>query len=469
MAKNGRNAPCPCGSGRKHKHCCLARAGEQRRLLRTVDAVWRRLQERTIADHPAHLDAAIDELLDGDRRITPRSADLLCSYAHLDRELPGGGTPAERFATLPALTDDERAAARSLSRARLGLWRARAVRPGVSIELEEVIGERVVTVESDRVSRSTARWDVLLCRVIDGPGGRELWGPAAIFGAAEEVEIVAEVERLAKEHSLAVSDVFRARTAELLRFSPPSRSTPPSFFTFEGDEVVTARARWTLTDHAAALADHPDVVDIADTDDGEGVCLEWTAPRSELAARRPMLPPRAMLLEGSPVFFDHEHGRALADTSRVGLGTFEVRAGELTFHGMSAERLEGAVALVAETLGHRARLVERHVEPIEFGAPPAEGAVDDEEPIPAELREAVLAGFMRERFQRMLDEPDARFDGLTPREAARSARHRPRVERWLRTLENAAGHGVTTGEASPDVATLRDELGMPDVSLAHAA
>ena len=25
--KVGRNAPCPCGSGRKHKHCCLPRAG----------------------------------------------------------------------------------------------------------------------------------------------------------------------------------------------------------------------------------------------------------------------------------------------------------------------------------------------------------------------------------------------------------------------------------------------------------
>ena len=25
MAKIGRNSPCPCGSGRKHKHCCLHR------------------------------------------------------------------------------------------------------------------------------------------------------------------------------------------------------------------------------------------------------------------------------------------------------------------------------------------------------------------------------------------------------------------------------------------------------------
>jgi hypothetical protein len=449
----------------------MEHAGKQRRLARTMDAVWARLQEWTIDDHPAHLDAAIDELLDGEPRITPQTADLLCSYAHLDRELAGGGTPAERFAALPTLTDDERAAAQTLSRARLGLWRARAVRAGVSIALEEVFGERVVTVRSDCISRGTARWDVLVCRVIDGPRGHELWGPAAILGAAEEDEIVAEVERLAKQRSLAITDVFRACAVELLRFSPPSRTTPPSFFTFEGDEVVTAHARWTLADDAAALADHPDVVDIADTDDGEGICLEWTAPRTELAARRPTLPPRALILEGSPVFFDHEHGRALADASRIGLGTFELRPGDLTFDGISGERLEGAIALVAETLGDRARLAERHVEPVERSAPPEKRAAttDEDEPVPAEIREAVLASFMRDRFRRMLDEPDARFDGLTPREAARSARHRPRVERWLQMLENAAAHGVTPREASPDVAMLRDELGLPDATLADAA
>ena len=31
MAKIARNAPCPCGSGRKYKHCCLL---EEERLAR---------------------------------------------------------------------------------------------------------------------------------------------------------------------------------------------------------------------------------------------------------------------------------------------------------------------------------------------------------------------------------------------------------------------------------------------------
>ncbi|MBF0561076.1 MAG: tetratricopeptide repeat protein [Alphaproteobacteria bacterium] len=53
MAKAGRNDPCPCGSGKKHKHCCLAREGEDKTLA--VDAF-----SVAYAHHQAgRLDAAV--------------------------------------------------------------------------------------------------------------------------------------------------------------------------------------------------------------------------------------------------------------------------------------------------------------------------------------------------------------------------------------------------------------------------
>ena len=33
MAKPGRNDPCPCGSGKKYKRCCLLKAGPDKRVL----------------------------------------------------------------------------------------------------------------------------------------------------------------------------------------------------------------------------------------------------------------------------------------------------------------------------------------------------------------------------------------------------------------------------------------------------
>jgi hypothetical protein len=475
MARSGRNAPCSCGSGRKYKLCCLERAAEERQRSRTTDAVWGRLQEWTIADHAEHLNAAIDDLCGDDRSMSPETVELLCSYAHLDRDLPGGGTPAERFRKHPGLSDLERDAAHRLAEAQLGLWRARSVRPGASIELEEVLGDRCVSVRSERVSRATRRWDVLLCRVISAGLGHELWGPAAIFQAAEEDELLAEVRRLAAERSIPPLATFRLCAAQLLRFSPPSRHTPPSFFTFEGDEVAHAHARWELDPDAdaAVLERHLDLVHMANTDDGEGVCLEWTAPRRELATRRPALPARAVLLESTPMFVDADGACVTADVGRIGLGTFELRPRLLTFDAISAQRLDGAIALVADALGDRARLLERHLEPLELNdlsPQQSDNASEGDDPsIPAGIREAVLAGYARDRFLRILDEPDPRFDGLTPREAARSTGQRPRLERWLQTLENSAAHGRAADGMAPDVAMIRRELALPDDAVADAA
>jgi hypothetical protein len=47
MSKLGRNDPCPCGSGRKHKQCCLAAVSGP------TDLLWHRLRlviEPLVAD-----------------------------------------------------------------------------------------------------------------------------------------------------------------------------------------------------------------------------------------------------------------------------------------------------------------------------------------------------------------------------------------------------------------------------------
>lgn len=129
--------------------------------------------------------------------------------------------------------------------------------------------------------------------------------------------------------------------------------------------------------------------------------------------------------------------------------------------------MAGAIGLVADAIGDRARLVERHVEPLELdGSPatPSGGGPEDGDPsISAGIHKNVIAGFARDRFSRMLDEQDPRFDGLAPREAARSAGQRSRLERWLRTLENTAVHGGARRRDDPE------ELAMPEDTLADAA
>lgn len=102
-----------------------------------------------------------------------------------------------------------------------------------------------------------------------------------------------------------------------------------------------------------------------------------------------------------------------------------MRPRQLAFYAISAERLDGTVALVAEAIGGQARLVARRFAPLEpsgsGGRASRRTRRSGEPAVPDELGEAIIAGFARDRFLRMLDEPDPRFGGMTPRQAARNA------------------------------------------------
>ncbi|MEE8398277.1 MAG: SEC-C metal-binding domain-containing protein [Desulfobacterales bacterium] len=57
--KTGRNAPCPCGSGKKYKKCCLHKDSKP------VDLLWRRLgdaHDRLVEDLAAYVQTSLDEL-----------------------------------------------------------------------------------------------------------------------------------------------------------------------------------------------------------------------------------------------------------------------------------------------------------------------------------------------------------------------------------------------------------------------
>ncbi|MDA8074083.1 MAG: hypothetical protein M0Z40_02405 [Actinomycetota bacterium] len=83
-------------------------------------------------------------------------------------------------------------------------------------------------------------------------------------------------------------------------------------------------------------------------DDSSGSAFDWLARRRDLVARRPLLPPGALVIEGGPLTLD-ERGE-LEDSDATSLGTFTVRAEVLEFSCLSAQRLDGAVALVERSL-----------------------------------------------------------------------------------------------------------------------
>jgi SEC-C motif len=456
VPKQARNAPCPCGSGRKYKQCCLREEQELARQAQLDDDVGKAISSWTADRYRDELAKALADFHPAGRDIGERDLALFVTWFNSDRKLNDGGTPAEHYAVRADLSPLEREIAERIVTARLGLFRVRAVAVGRSIELENVVTGESLLVASHNVSREVARWDVLLCRVLTGEPPT-LWGPVLTYVPAEEQELIAELERLAVDHRLptgpsGLAEAFRVASRELLRFVPPSRLVEPSLFTAEGDPVEHGRAVWRLADPVAAfvrLDAPPELLWVGESEDGEGETFQLTGDRAELIALRPPLPPGALYYESS---YD-----GLPD--RIGLGTFVLSNHELRFDAISAPRLARAVAVIERLLGDGAELVAREITRVDRDHISSAKTSDRNETDPTGAEE-LLTGY----FRRWLDEPLARLDGYTPRAAASEPRLRDELELALRMIENRADKRREGGVWS-DVSWLRDEL-LPGTRLA---
>ncbi|MGH2847529.1 MAG: hypothetical protein ACRDL0_16180 [Thermoleophilaceae bacterium] len=192
---------------------------------------------------PDDVEVALEQFAGPEPRVDDRDAQIFLTWFCSDRESAGGDTPVQRYAARADIDERERDVARRIADARLSLQRVHAAEPGRWIELEDVLSGVLVRVRSGEVSREAARWDLLLCRVMDDDQVPSLWGPVLFYAPGEEPELLTELERLADAHGIGtgrerLGGVFRLAALELMRFVPASRRVEPSLFTADARRVA---------------------------------------------------------------------------------------------------------------------------------------------------------------------------------------------------------------------------------------
>ena len=281
MEDVGRNAPCPCGSGRKFKKCCLAKAGTglgafTREERESALVAVTRFAHRSEFDeeHERADDEFWEESRDG---LTDEEAeqveeldddeDAFHTFFHFDYQLEEGRTLAEVFLERERhrLRAGEREYLARMCATQLRLYEVVEVQPEEGLRLVDLWTDERFWVRERAATRQVVQWDLLGARLMPGEHGHLVMdGAPYLYPAAAREDILGAFRDAYQEAEHRDPGTFFKRAASLFHglwldyVALPPR---PNVVTAEGDPFVFARVVFDVGDRAqvlASLASHPD-------------------------------------------------------------------------------------------------------------------------------------------------------------------------------------------------------------------
>ena len=440
----GRNAPCPCGSGRKYKKCHLdadTAATDRREQREEVNDA--RLVGKILDWAAQRFGTAWAKVL-SDAHGDPAAAQLVVPWCAYHAQV-GGQRIAERFLETQArrLSVKERDWLAAQLAAWLSIWEVTEVEPGTGVHVSDLLSGETRFVLERTASRMLTRRDTVLARIVDHAGSSTFCGLASRALPPWEADAVVQrvrrrlrvrgVARVSRLRDEAIGKFMLARWAEAIDELAQRAKTPPTLQNTDGDALLFT------TDHYALDAPARDEVERRLTALGAVVSDE---PSASERCYELVRPGRAGDDEGTII------GRLRLTDAALAVETNSVpRADHLR------QRIDAACG---ELVRHRIR---EHSDPRALLA--RGGGTDDAAPVPA-LDPAEAARIEREykqrHYRRWLDEPIPALDGKTPREAVCTGAGRHRVDVLLRDIEHRESRLPPARRV--DVAPLRRDLGL---------
>lgn len=327
----------------------------------------------------------------------------------------------------------------------LSVWEVRAVEPGQSITLEDLLTGEERTVQEVSGSRGIAPRDSLLARVVDHEGISVLGGnhprPLPPVEAAEVVQRIrgrlrrkraVPVDRLRDEK---IGRYMIARWEETVEELDVRRSIPPRLQNTDGEEMLLtvdhfefdAKARKEIERRLAAL----EGVDSPEPDD----------------------PDQAYVFAKSGNTMHQSWENTLIGRAALSAGKLRLETNSVQRADSLRARIEGACG---ELVRHRAR---EHSDP--FSAMQdhrARTAKDEEHEIPPDQANELILEMKAKHYAQWPDDPLPALGGKTPREAIQTKAGRQQVDVLLKQAENLEAR-MPEGQRF-DFAGLRQALGL---------
>ena len=465
--KIGRNDPCPCGSGRKYKHCGgktaapAAPAAESHEGACARAVAWLAQHHRkafAVALQDAMEDAAFESFDDEDepsealasigeelwQNLQSNLIDWLLAEGHI--QVKG---EEQRVAELllgprgPLLTTGQRAWLEQLARRPLRLYDVTEVVPGVGVTVCDALdtSQPPLVVAERAGSRSVNAGMQIGARVMDAGGQQQFSGAIYAFSAWGGRDVQARLRDLeAAPSAHAKDDIFSA-----------------GLIIIEG-----WLAQYLVPEPLPDIIDHHSGAPVLFTPDHYAV-QDWDALAAALAAQPDVQGDRQA---GWDRLLDCDDGQTRSQASiniKAGgqrVGVFYRTAalaeqGRDWFDALAGKSVKFRLREVSDPKGvmSRARMQAPHAQVKTGSAMPAG--------LDAETMAEALETFIKRHYANWADETIPALQGLTPRQAMQSASGLERVKGLLRSYEDGeARQASEQGRREISYQFLWDALGL---------
>jgi len=345
------------------------------------------------------------------------------------------------------LSHEERAWLQAQRSAWLSIWETQDVVPGRSVTLRDLLTGETRVVWDTTVSKSLAKRDAVLARVVDHEGVSVLCGlyPRSLPPQVAEAVLRRVRGRLRRQSGIPVDRLrderigryLIARWEDALEEADLLARRPRRVVNTDGDPLLLTMDHFRFepanrTEIRRRLASAPDVEVASEAEDPESVFV-----------------------------FSKPSGRTPGGWERTLTGRVVLSGEAMTLETNSVPRADALRAFLERVLGplitHRVR---EHTDPIAALQARRNAGDSPAEPAPSEEKDALVLEVKAKHYAGWLDHPLPALDGRTPRETVRSKAGRRKVDLLLREMENHEAR--VPAERRFDFDPIRRELGLSE-------
>lgn len=443
--KAGRNDPCPCGSGKKYKRCCLietyvdigredsTRARLVQDLLRFLEKNYKsRVKDAYFLfwddfNPNEHLEGhsleiahqnfmewvVFDFIIDEDNDKT-----LIDLYMENNKKL----------------LLDEHKVLTMMKNSVISLYEVQEVFPEKGLLLKDLLLGGEYDVREKAATRGLKKWDIYAARLQHVDGEYIMSGSAYPYNLRNKErmleDIHAELEDYQIDYPDSTMDEFLKKNSEIFNFywyDVIQNPIPLKLHTTSGEPMLMSKAIFEIRDKEAVIKGLPGIKGFEQGKDDY-------------------------------IWFDKRNKEGSATV----LGRVEVKGNKLILESNSRKRLERGKKLILKALSdvviHKADTFQDPMEAMKsLKASSPEKPVNE---LPMELQQQLYSQFMQKHSEKWLKDKIPALGGKTPFQAVKTEEGRKKVIELLKLFENGEERNKKEGRPYYDLSWMWERLGL---------